>query len=225
MHIRNRARRIISMLPLVLCGAGCQTPFTLTMASDQYRGASACCRTLQDIPSGQLSSALDTQVIIDGNSPAYNFSGTGLSYFAAYELPQSATTKTLTIQSNFIQDAGAPNIKDLFFPVVMLLNQQKMPVFVTDGQIGGSISQGMVSGSGMSYVETRLDLRQYPSARYFVLYTRPELFGETHMIELTFPGGVIAAGRAMVQAPPVTYTDPLRASPIAPRGALIVRLQ
>lgn len=185
----------------------------------------ACCRSLAEIGFGQLSSGLETSVVIDNGSPAFNFSGTGLSYFAAFELPGSASSRQLVVQSNFIQDANQSNIRDLFIPVVMLLDQQKNRIYVTDGEIGSSVSQGMVSANGSSYVETRLDLRRYPAARYFIVFTRPELFANPLMIDVTVPGSVIAAGRTMIQTEPVIYTDPLRASPSAPRGALTIRLQ
>ncbi len=185
----------------------------------------ACCRSLSDISFGQLSSGLETSVVIGNNSPAFNFSDTGLSYFAAFELPASASGRQLVVQSNFIRDANQSNIADLFLPVVMLLDEQKNRIYATDGQIGRSISQGMVSAGSMSYVETRVDLRQYPAARYFVVFTRPELFANPLMIDVTVPGSVIAAGRTMIQTEPVIYTDPLRASPTAPRGALTIRLQ
>lgn len=185
----------------------------------------ACCHGPSEIRFGQLSSGLDTSVVIDNNSPAYDFSGTGLSYFAAFELPASSAGRQLVIQSNFIQDANRSNIPDLFLPVILLLDQQKNRIYVTDGQIGSSISQAMVAGGGMSYVETRVDLRQYPAARYFVVFTRPELFAGPLMIDVMVPGSIIAAGRTMIQTEPVVYTDPLRASPVAPRGALTIRLQ
>lgn len=184
----------------------------------------ACCRSLPEIRFGQLSSGLETSVVIDNNSPAFDFSGTGLSYFAAFELPASASGRQLAVQSNFIQDANQSNIRDLFLPVVMLLDQQKNRIYVTDGQIGSSISQGMVAAGGTSYVETHVDLRQYPGARYLVVFTRPELFANPLMIDVMVPGSIIAAGRTMIQTPPVVYTDPLRASPTAPRGALLIRL-
>jgi len=184
-----------------------------------------CCRGLTDIPVGQLSSGLETSVVIDNTSPAFNFSGTGLSYFAAFELPASSAGRQLVVQSNFIQDANQPNIRDMFLPVVMLLDQQKNRIYVTDGQLGGSISRGMVSAGGATYVETRVDLRQYPAARYFVVFTRPELFANPQMIDVEVPGSIIAAGRTMIQTEPVVYTDPLRASPVAPRGALTIRVQ
>ena len=148
-----------------------------------------------------------------------------MSYFAAFELPASASGRQLVIQSNFIQDANRSNIPDLFLPAVMLLDQQKNRIAVTDGQIGSSISQGMISAGGSSYVETHVDLRQFPAARYFVVFTRPELFANLLMIEVNVPGSVIAAGRTMIQTEPVVYTDPLRASPTAPRGALTIRIQ
>lgn len=185
----------------------------------------ACCRSLSEFRFGQLSSGLETSVVIDNNSPAFNFSGTGLSYFAGFELPPSDSGRQLVVQSNFIHDANRSNIADLFLPVVMLLDQQKNRIFVTDGQIGSSISQGMVPPGGASYVETRVDLKQYPAARYLIVFTRPELFGNALMIDVIVPGSIIAAGRTMIQTEPVIYSDPLRASPTAPRGALTIRFQ
>ncbi len=206
--------------------AGCAAPqFEITAAIAQYRAAETCCHSLAEIRFGQLSSALDTTVIINSQSPAYNFAGTSLSFFVAFELPRSAAAMTLRIQSRFIQDAANPNIRDIFIPVIMLLDQQKNPIHVSDGQIGKSVSEAMVSAGGTPYVETTLDLRKFPAARYLIVFTRPELLGDPLMIEVMLPGSVIAAGRTMVQAPPVTYSDPVRASPMAPRGALTVSVQ
>lgn len=224
MAIENLLTRTAILILVFISSAGCQTQFSIADASSRYQAAVACCGSLPEIRFGQLSSGLATPVLIDSTSPAFNFSGTGLSYFAAFELPASSAGRRLVVQSNFIQDANQSNIRDLFIPVVMLLDQQKNRIYVTDGQIGSSVSQGMVSPSGTSYVETRVDLRQYPAARYFVVFTRPELFGNPLMIDVTVPGSVIAAGRTMIQTEPVVYTDPLRASPLAPRGALSIRL-
>jgi hypothetical protein len=107
----------------------------------------------------------------------------------------------------------------------MLLDQQKNPIHVTDGQIGKSVSEAMISPARMPYVEATLDLRQFPATRYFVVFTRPELLGDPVMIDVMLPGSVIAAGRNMLQAPPVTYSDAVRASPMAPRGALTISLK
>ena len=224
MHM-DRPQWAATLILVFLSSAGCQTQFSIADASSRYRAATACCRSLPEIPFGQLSSGLETSVVIDNNSPAFNFSGTGLSYFAAFELPASDSGRQLVVQSNFIHDANQSNIADLFIPVVMLLDQQKNRIYVTDGQIGSSISQGMVSPSSTSYVETRVDLKQYPAARYLIVFTRPDLFANPLMIDVTVPGSIIAAGRTMIQTEPVIYTDPLRASPAAPRGALTIRFQ
>src|SRR5579883_2057143 len=214
-----------SAIVAVILGPGCATQnFTLSQALASYQTATPCCQFFGGIAFGQLSSAPETAVLIAANSPAYNFPSTGLSYFAAFELPQSAAGKTLSVQSKFIDDANGSNVRDLFFPVLMLLDQQKNPILVTNGEIGGSISEAMVSPDNKPFVESRIDLRQYPSARYLILFTRPDLFGKNLTINLTLPGGVIAAGRVMVMAPPVTYNDPVRASPVAPRGALTIDL-
>lgn len=225
MRMDRLLTRAAILILVFISGAGCQTQFSIADASSKYQAAVACCSSLPEIAFGQLSSGLETSVVIDNGSPAFNFSGTGLSYFAAFELPASASGRQLVVQSNFIQDANQSKIADLFVPVVMLLDQQKSRIYVTDGQIGSSISQGMVSASGTSYVETRVDLRQYPAARYFIVFTRPELFANPLMIDVNVPGSIIAAGRTMIQTEPVVYTDPLRASPTAPRGALTIRLQ
>lgn len=225
MNIGRLLERAAILLLLSISSAGCQTQFSIADAAAKYRTAMACCRNLMEIKFGQLSSGLDTSAIIDNSSPAFNLSGAGLTYFAAFELPGSSAGQQLVVQSNFIQDADKSNIRDLFLPVVMLLDQQKNRIYVTDGQIGSSISEGMVANNGTPYVETRVDLRQYPAARYFIVFTRPELFANPLMIDLTVPGSIIAAGRTMIQTPPVIYTDPLRASPTAPRGSLTIRLQ
>jgi hypothetical protein len=213
------------LLLVSIWSTGCAAPqFEITAAIAQYRAAETCCHSLAEVRFGQLSSAPDIPVIIDSQSPAYNFAGMSLSYFGAFELPRSAAAMTLRIQSRFIQDGASPNIRDIFIPVIMLLDQQKNPIHVTDGQIGKSVSEAMIS-IGTPYVETTLDLRQFPAARYFVVFTRPELLGDPVMIEVMLPGSVIAAGRAMLQAAPVTYIDAVRASPLAPRGALTVSVQ
>lgn len=225
MRMEYLLTRAATLILVFLSSAGCQTQFSIADASSGYQAAVACCSSLSQIPFGQLSSGLETSVVIDNGSPAFNFSGTGLSYFAAFELPNSASGRQLVVQSNFIQDANRSKIADLFIPVVMLLDQQKNRIYVTDGQIGSSVSQGMVSVGGTSYVEMRVDLRKYPAARYFIVFTRPELFANPLMIDVNVPGSIIAAGRTMIQTEPVVYTDPLRASPTAPRGALTIRLQ
>jgi Maltose operon periplasmic protein precursor (MalM) len=208
-----------------LCIAGCATQqFAITTAITQYRAAQTCCHSFAEIPFGQFPSSVDTAVIIDSKSPAYNFDGTSLSYFAAFELPRRAGAMSLRIQCQFIQDAAGPNIRDVFVPAIMLLDQQKNPIHVTDGQIGMSVSEAMIS-AGTPYIESSLDLGRFPTARYLIVFARPESFGDALMIDVTIPRGVIAAGRIEVQAPPVTYSDSVRASPMAPRGALTVSLQ
>lgn len=225
MTMERLLTRAAILILVFLSSAGCQTQFSIADASSRYQAATACCRSLPEIPYGQLSSGLETSVVIDNGSPAFDFSGTGLSYFAAFELPASSAGRQLVVQSNFIQDANRSNIADLFIPVIMLLDQQKNRIYVTDGEIGSSVSEGMVSANGASYVETHVDLRRYPAARYFIVFTRPELFANPLMIDVNVPGSIIAAGRTMIQTEPVVYTDPLRASPTAPRGALTIRLQ
>lgn len=225
MHMDWLLTRAAILILIVLSSAGCQTQFSVADASSGYKAAKPCCRSLPEIQFAQLSSGLETSVVIDNGSPAFNFSGTGLSYFAAFELPASASGRQLVVQSNFIQDANRSNIPDLFIPAVMLLDQQKNRIYVSDGQIGGSVSQGMVAAGGKSYVEAHIDLRDYPAARYVIVFTRPDLFANRLMIDVNVPGSIIAAGRTMIQTEPVVYSDPLRASPTAPRGALTIRVQ
>ncbi len=217
--------RLAVLLITLVGSAGCAAQqFEITQAMAQYHAAQPCCHNLSEIRFGQLSSEPGASVIIDERSPAFRFAGSGLSYFQAFELPHSAAAMTLRIQSRFVRDAASPNIPDIFVPRIMLLDQQKKPVTVTDGQIGMSVSQAVTSG-GTTYVETDLDLPQFPAARYLIVFTRPELFGDPLTIEVMVAGSVIAAGRTMVQAPPVTYSDPVRASPVAPRGALTITVQ
>jgi len=213
------------LMPGCLCIAGCAAQqFGITTAIAQYRAAQTCCHSLAEIPFGQLPSSVDTSVIVDSRSPAYSFDGTTLSYFAAFELPHRADAVTLRIQSRFIQDAAGPNIRDVFVPAIMLLDQQKNPIYVTDGQTGMSVSGAMIS-AGTPYIESSLDLGRFPAARYLIVFAQPEPFGDSLMIDVTVPGGVIAAGRLEIQAPPVNYSESVRASPMAPRGALSVSVQ
>ena len=209
-----------------VCSGGCAAPqqFEIAAAMAQYRAAQTCCRSLAEVRFGQLSSEPGVTVTIDDRSQAYNFAGTGLSFFSAFELPNPGAATTLRVQSRFFQDAARPQLPVMFVPTIMLLDQQKNPIHVTDGQIGRSVSEAMTSG-GTTYIETSLDLGPFPTARYFIVLTRPELFGDPLMIQVMVGGSVIAAGRTMLQAPPVTYSDPVLASPIAPRGALTITVQ
>ena len=209
-----------------MCIVGCAAQqFEITTAIAQYRTAQTCCHSLAEIPFGQFPSPVDTSVIIDSRSPAYNFDQMNLSYFAAFELPRRTAAMTLRIQSRFIQDAASPNAHDVFIPAIMLLDQQKNPIYVTDGQTDMPASKAMIS-AGTLYIESSLDLGRSSAARYLIVFTRPPVsFGDPLMIEVTVPGGVIAAGRLELQAPPVDYFDSVRPSPMAPRGALTVSMQ
>ncbi len=218
--------RCAVLISVLLCSAGCAgQQIDLTAAMAQYRAAQACCHSPVEIRFGQLSSQPGATVVIDGRSPAYNFTGASLSYFAAFELPRPGAATSLRVQSRFFRDAAGANIPDVFVPAIVLLDQQKNPIHVTDGRIGMSVSEAMTSPDGTTYVETGLDLGQFPAARYFIVFTRPELFGDPLMVQVMVHGSVIAAGRTMIQAPPVTYADPVRASPVAPRGALVITVQ
>ena len=83
-----------------------------------------CCHSLAEIRLETTLSAEDTPVIIDSQSPAYSFAGMGLSYFGAFELPRSAAAMTLRIQSRFIQHGASPDIRHIFIPVIMFLDQR-----------------------------------------------------------------------------------------------------
>ncbi|GGA79069.1 maltose operon protein MalM [Neiella marina] len=138
--------------------------------------AQSCCASIADLPFQPVELDSITDVLIDQNSPAFEFH-TGKSYFAAFKLPENVPTFSVFIQSR------AKN--SVFSPSVLLLDANRTPVRVIPASVAQYTPAEMLDPDSldMSFNIERSYLDNPKTEYYLVIMTTPsDMAGQTQLI-------------------------------------------
>jgi maltose operon protein len=129
-----------------------------------------CCDSFDQVPFNQLDEGSEKLVVIDLNSPSYDFA-TGKSFFAAFELPQTNSAQVVTIIST-VQD-------NVFVPSMTVLGQDFENL--TNTFIPKLVLEGRAISHPQRYVLTvTVNSQESDTARYIILHTTKDAIeGET----------------------------------------------
>nr|WP_224745915.1 MalM family protein [Neiella litorisoli] len=138
--------------------------------------AQSCCASIADLPFQPVALDSTTDVLIDENSPAFEFH-TGKSYFAAFKLPENVPTFSVFIQSRAK--------KSVFSPSVLLLDANRTPVRVIPASVARYTEAQMLDPDSldMSFNIERSYLDNPKTEYYLVIMTTPsDMAGQTQLI-------------------------------------------
>jgi len=175
-------RNSIAVLVVITAAgfAGCATeprqsyPATTEARLALYAKATACC----DDPSGFRFDVLPKQghaeAVVDLASPVFDFHS-GLSPFAAFELPAHSGPYRIRVKSLFDEDAG--DDAGVFYPVVALLDDTFIVVHMT-GLESLRLEPGLATVGGEAGLAVSLGIDPAEQkGRYLVVFTPAALLG------------------------------------------------
>ena len=140
-----------------------------------YDKATPCC----DDPSGFRFSALPKQgfadATVDASSPVFDFQS-GLSPFAAYELPDTSTPYRIRVKSLF--DRRGADKAGVFYPVVALLDETFIVVHMT-GLESLRLEPALATAGGESGFAVSLGVNPAEQkGKYLVVFTPAAILGK-----------------------------------------------
>jgi hypothetical protein len=141
-----------------------------------YAKATPCC----DDPSGFRFNALPKQgyadATVDASSPVFDFQS-GLSPFAAYELPDTTTPYRIRVKSLF--DRRGADKAGVFYPVVALLDDAFIVVHMT-GLESLRLEPGLATAGGEAGLAVSLGVNPAEQkGKYLVVFTPAAILGQT----------------------------------------------
>jgi hypothetical protein len=147
--------------------------------------AGSCCRTFASIRFAPLEPGTKT-LPLDAESPIFAFES-GRSHFAAFALPEAKALR-LRIESRLFQDPAQGAA--LFFPRILLLDRSKAVLATVIGADENLLHPGQDAGTG--YIDTVVELSQYPAARFMIIYTDAALTGAAEKLQQLVPESAVA---------------------------------
>jgi hypothetical protein len=138
-----------------------------------YAKATPCC----DDPSGFRYADLPTQgyahAVVDAASPVFDFQS-GLSPFAAFELPEQSTPYRIRVKSVFDRKGG----DGVFYPVVALLDDTFIVVHMT-GLESLRLEPSLATAGGESGLAVSIGIDPAEQeGKYLVVFTPAALLGQ-----------------------------------------------
>lgn len=190
----SSTHRILVLLASALLAGGCAS---VKGGRDSLAASPLCCTSPAEIRYQRLASGEIAKVSIETESPARLFAS-GRSYFAAFELPQSAQHKFLEVVTGSDQP-WVPSVV-LFMPSVLVLDAQfkeltlERPPVTVQGY--PAWDAGFLSGIIFT---TAAALP--PNALYVVVYTAEDNSGKTVGYDAVTEGQMVMSGNIPIYLP------------------------
>ena len=182
-------------------------PAATTARLASYDKATPCC----DDPSGFRFGALPKQgyadAVVDSKSPVFDFQS-GLSPFAAFELPDASSPYRVRVKSLFDRKDGGKS--GVFYPVVALLDDAFIVVHIT-GLESLRLEPALATAGGESGLAVSLGIDPAEQkGKYLVVFTPATILGrapnsdrEGDMVSLSAQAYLERHGEASI--PPSPY--------------------
>lgn len=200
-------RIICFAILVILTGCASQVP---KLTSD-LESQPSCCVTLGELPVDSLSAEKEVRVSIGPGDKVFDFA-TGKSYAKAFELPKGGQFSGLEVRTYLIGE-WIPTAH-AFGPFLQFLDASRAPI---EGELFPQLyyDEGLIDGGRWTGVA------KLPStARYVVIYTKPELVKFQRIPLASTSGYGYMAGGTFVYVPP----SGARSSSYGPAGKLRLRL-
>jgi hypothetical protein len=141
-----------------------------------YARATPCCDDPSGFPFNPLPKQGFADATVDASSPVFDFQS-GLSPFAAYELPKTTTPYRIRVKSLF--DRRGADKAGVFYPVVALLDDTFIVVHMT-GLESLRLEPGLATAGGETGFAVSLGVNPAEQeGRYLVVFTPAALLGQT----------------------------------------------
>jgi Maltose operon periplasmic protein precursor (MalM) len=177
--MRNSIAVPVAVAAVALASCATQAPPSYPRATADrlaaYARATPCC----DDPSGFRFADLPKQgyahAVVDSASPVFDFQS-GLSPFAAFELPEQSTPYRIRVKSVFDRKAGDDS--GVFYPVVALLDDTFIVVHMT-GLESLRLEPSLATAGGESGLAVSIGIDPAEQeGKYLVVFTPAALLGK-----------------------------------------------
>jgi len=177
--MKNPFAVLVAIASVLLGGCASQPtesyPASTASRPPPYARATPCC----DDPSGFRFDALPKQgyagATVDASSPVFDFQS-GLSPFAAYELPDTTTPYRIRVKSLF--DRRGADKAGVFYPVVALLDDAFIVVHMT-GLESLRLEPALATAGGESGFAVSLGVNPAEQkGKYLVVFTPAAILGQ-----------------------------------------------
>ncbi|HEV2674919.1 MAG TPA: hypothetical protein VGV37_10290 [Aliidongia sp.] len=117
------------LLFLLFASAGCVTPsMDVSGAINTYREVQPCCTTFQQVSFEKLPRNEGRSFTLAATDPAFLFRDGGLSYFRAFEIPESAKDSEVILRSYIFGIKNNPGNMAVIYPDMEFLDRDKRPI-------------------------------------------------------------------------------------------------
>ena len=140
-----------------------------------YAKATPCCDDPSGFPFGALPKQGYADAVVDSSSPVFDFQS-GVSPFAAYDLPKETTPYRVRVKSLF--DRGAGDKTGVFYPVIALLDETFIVVHMT-GLESLRLEPSLATAGGESGLAVSIGIDPAEQkGKYLVVFTPAALLGK-----------------------------------------------
>ncbi len=176
MRISIAVHAAIAALTLAACAS--QPPQSYPAGTEArlatYAQATACCGDPSGFPFGALPKQGHADATVDASSPVFDFQS-GLSPFAAFELPKETAPYRIRVKSLF--DPGAGDRTGVFYPIIALLDDTFIVVHMT-GFESLRLEPALATPGGESGLAVSIGIDPAEQkGKYLVVFTPAALLG------------------------------------------------
>lgn len=197
------------LLAIAALFAGCASQ--VAKLTTDLENHMSCCTALAELPFDPLAAEKEIRFTIGSGDRVFGFPS-GKSYVKAFELPKEGRFTGLEVRT-YLMGEWIP-AAHVFGPFLQFLDAARMP-------LGGSIFPQLYYDTGFIEGARWTGVVKVPdSAKYVVLYTKPELAKYQRIPLASTSGYGYMAGGTFVYVPPSGE----RSSAYGPSGELRVRL-
>ena len=198
-----------TLISILILLSGCASQVVQLTAD--LESQPSCCATLADLPFSSLGSENEVRFPIGPGDRVFNFPS-GKSYVKAFELPRDDRFAGLEVRTYLVGE-WIPTAH-AFGPFFQFLDGEKVPI---EAEVSPQLyyDEGFFEGSRWTGV-VKIPL----AARYFVIFTKPELVKFQRIPLAGTSGYAYSAGSSFVYVPP----SGARSSSYGPAGELRLRL-
>lgn len=208
---------IAKWTPAVLASAffccACTSNIDFDSEMQSFRAAQPCCTSLQGQAFQPLKGSL--KFSIERTSPAFDFPRHGLSYFAAFELPEMPPGNELVVTANGIGASLNSQPCCVFFPIISLYDADMKPL--AESRLEGTRYHNNLATLG----DASIALALVPGAKYAVVHTSKPLLDRDARPWANFVQGHAAGGIVWDTMDRAS----LRAAPVSGKGNMEIRIE
>jgi hypothetical protein len=204
-----------AVLVVAFSCCACTSNIDFDAEMQSLRVAKPCCSTLQGQSFQPLKTGDTVKFSIESTSPAFDFGPHGLSYFAAFELPELGSGNQLVVRANGIGANLNSQPCCVFFPIISLYDADLRPL--AESRLDQTRYHNNLSTLG----DASVAIDVVPGTRYAVVHTSRPLLDRGARPWANFIQGHAAPGIVW----DTMDRAELRAAPVSGKGNMEIRIE